>query len=1020
MNSRPRLRYRQPGRCLLLAVCLTLVWLPRPSPSADSSPPPHVLILSSYHLGYAWSDDIIAGIRDAFAEAGQAVEFSCEFLDAKRYAETSLYHDHMANVLALKYRARPVDLILLSDNSAFDFATSHYRKLFPQTPVVFCGINDYTPAMRQKIPHSTGVAEIKEMGATLDAMMHLNPKLGRVAIVCDDTRTGRIDAGLIRQAAVARGLEFEMLSGGSLSLPELLERLRELPPHAAVFFASFWRDRRGTANAVDELLPRLTEAAPVPVYTHADTFVLGGVVGGVVVNAHQQGLLAGNIAVRILRGARPENIPVVSRSNIPVFDHAALERWQIDRRLLPAGAVIINSPPPSLYERYTALVWGVIATFAILLSLLAGLVVNMAFRRRAEEALRSKTAELERYFTSSLDLLGIADTEGRFLRLNPEWEKALGYSISELEGRFFMDFVHPEDIAATRAALARLAHQEAVLNFENRYRHKDGSYRWIEWRSMPQGHLVYAAARDITRRKQNAEALRASEERFRLLAELAPVGIVISDRDEKALYVSPKFVEIFGYGMDEIPSIEAWWSQAYPDEDLRRSVRREWSAAIAEAREKHAEIRPRVYPVTCKDGRVRQIEFRLKATESLNVLVVTDVSERKQAEDERERLLGQLAQSQKMESVGRLAGGVAHDFNNMLGVILGHTELALGQTDPAQPTYASLEEIRRAAQRSADLTRQLLAFARKQMVSPRVLDLNETVEGMLKMLRRLIGEDIVLVWEPGENLGAVKMDPSQIDQILANLCVNARDAIQSGGKITIETRAVALDDAFRAEQTEVAPGAYAMLSVSDDGCGIAAHNQAYLFEPFFTTKEVGRGTGLGLATVYGIVTQNNGFIEVDSAPGEGTTFRIYLPCYAAEEVPTAVGDGAPALSRGHETVLLVEDEPSVLRMAKVMLERNGYTVLTAVTPAEAIRAAREQAGDIHLLMTDVVMPEMNGRDLARELQTLYPNLKCLFMSGYTADVIAHHGVLDEGVCFLQKPFSLRELADKVREALTAS
>ena len=1016
MNSRPLLCYRQPGRSLLPAVFLAIVWLALSSPAAGNSSPPHVLVLSSYHLGYTWSDDIIAGIREAFAEAGQPVEFSYEFLDAKRYVETPAYHDHMADVLDLKYRARPVDLILLSDNSAFNFISAYRRQLFPEAPVVFCGINDYTPDMRGHIPHSTGVAENKEMGATLDVMKRLNPRVERVAIVCDATHTGEINAGLLRGAAVARRLPYTMLSGASLTLEELVVQLRQLPPEAAVVFGSFWRDRAGTAYDAEDILPRIVQAAPVPVYTHIDAFVVSGVLGGVVVHGRQQGHLAGGLAVDILRGASPETLPVVSRSNVPLFDYGALERWHIDRRLLPAEAVVINLPPPSLYERYTVLVWSVIATFATLLTLLAGLAINMAFRRRAEEALRSKTEELERYFTSSLDLLGIADTEGRFLRLNPEWERTLGYSISELEGRFFMEFVHPEDVAATQAALSRLAGQEAVLNFENRYRHKDGSYRWIEWRSRPQGNLIYAAARDITRRKQSAEALRASEERFRLLAELAPVGIVISDREEKTLYVSPKFVEIFGYGRDEMPSVEAWWSQAYPDEDLRRRVRREWSAAIAEARAKRAEIRPLVYPVTCKDGQVRQVEFRLKATETLNVLVFTDVTERKQAEDERERLMGQLAQSQKMESIGRLAGGVAHDFNNMLGVILGHTELALGQTDPAQPIHGSLEEIRRAAERSADLTRQLLAFARKQIVSPRVLDLNETLEGMLKMLRRLIGEDIALVWRPGDNLGAVKMDPSQIDQILANLCVNARDAIQDTGTITIETRAVDVDAAFRAERTEVAPGAYVMLSVSDDGCGIAQDTQAYLFEPFFTTKEVGQGTGLGLATVYGIVTQNSGFIEVDSSPGEGATFRVYLPCHGAEEVSTTGGE-APPPAQGHETILLVEDEPLILKMARVMLERNGYTVLTAVTPGEAIRLARERGGDIHLLMTDVVMPEMNGRDLARELQSLYPELKCLFMSGYTADVIAHHGVLDQGVHFLQKPFSVRELTAKVREAL---
>jgi len=389
---------------------------------------------------------------------------------------------------------------------------------------------------------------------------------------------------------------------------------------------------------------------------------------------------------------------------------------------------------------------------------------------------------------------------------------------------------------------------------------------------------------------------------------------------------------------------------------------------------------------------------------------VLDISERKRTEE-------QLRQSQKMESVGRLAGGVAHDFNNMLGVILGNTEMALHQVDPAQPFFAELQEIRKAAKRSADLTRQLLAFARKQTITPKVLELNDTVVGMLKMMRRLIGEDIELVWLPGKTSLPVKMDPSQIDQILANLCVNARDAIEGVGKVTIATGACACDEAGCVQLFESVPGEYVWMSISDDGCGMAKEIMDNLFEPFFTTKEVGKGTGLGLSTVYGIVKQNNGFIHVDSEPGKGTSLKIYLPRHRGKAAQVQRSSAAESTVRSLETILLVEDEPAILKITTMMLRRLGYTVVATARPGEAIRMAEAHPGPIHLLMTDVVMPEMNGRDLANNLLKLYPSLKRLFMSGYTADVIAYHSIIDEGVHFIQKPFSLQALSVKVRNVL---
>ena len=395
-----------------------------------------------------------------------------------------------------------------------------------------------------------------------------------------------------------------------------------------------------------------------------------------------------------------------------------------------------------------------------------------------------------------------------------------------------------------------------------------------------------------------------------------------------------------------------------------------------------------------------------------------DITDRKRAEEAREHMQTQLNQAQKMESVGRLAGGVAHDFNNMLQAILGHAELALDRLAPEQPLHADLLEIQKAARRSADLTRQLLAFARKQTVMPKVLDLNETVEGMLKMLRRLIGEDIELAWRPGGDVWPVKMDPSQIDQILANLCVNARDAIAGAGKITIETGTATLDATRCAPHAGIVPGEYVRLAVRDTGCGMDKATLANIFEPFYTTKGMGEGTGLGLATVYGAVKQNNGLVSVDSAPGQGTTFQIYLPRHVARSAPVQA-PGAPAepIARGQETVLLVEDEPAILETTRSMLEKLGYRVLATPAPEEAIRLAQAHPGQIHLLMTDVVMPGMNGRDLAKSLASLRPDLKQLFMSGYTANVIAHHGVLDEGMHFIQKPFAMRDLAAKLRETL---
>ena len=514
--------------------------------------------------------------------------------------------------------------------------------------------------------------------------------------------------------------------------------------------------------------------------------------------------------------------------------------------------------------------------------------------------------------------------------------------------------------------------------------------------------------RSIIKHKQAEGALRLA----RFSVENASDAMYLMKADGSIVNVNNAACHMLGYNRSELLQLSV------PDVDANYS-KEVWQQHFPELK-KLSTLKFESMHRT-KDGRLLPVEivanYLLFEDEEYDCAFVRDITARKQTEKEHEKLQTQLAQAQKMESVGRLAGGVAHDFNNMLGVILGHTEMLLERVDLDQTVHEDLTEIKKATMRSADLTRQLLAFARKQVVSPKVLDLNKTVDNMLMMIKRLIGENIELAWFPGKDLSLVNIDPSQIDQMLANLCINARDAIVDVGKITIETGNVIFDENYCSENPGFIPGEFVLLAVSDDGGGMDQKTLDQVFEPFFTTKELGKGTGLGLSTVYGIVKQNNGFINAYSELTQGTAFKIYLPRHIGKNEQILKNGSPEPDMRGHETILLVEDEPAILNMTKIMLERMGYHVLTANSPGEAMRLAEINAGQIHLLMTDVVMPKMNGRDLAKNILALYPNLKCLFMSGYTANVIAHQGVLDEGTYFIQKPFSKKDLAVMVRSAL---
>ena len=603
--------------------------------------------------------------------------------------------------------------------------------------------------------------------------------------------------------------------------------------------------------------------------------------------------------------------------------------------------------------------------------------------------------------------------------ISPAYEHVWGRTCEELYQKpmSWLESVIAEDYPKVKAFFSDgISTEPSEIVFPDfRIKRSDGCIAWISARiffvldDAGRPYRIAGIAEDITLRKQAEESLRESESFLYTLLNAIPLPVFYKNRNERYLGVNRAFESFVGktreqlIGKTTLDVFPQELSEIYHTKDIElfeRGGNQQYETQIMNALGalRHVIISKAVF--TDRQGAIAGM-----------IGTILDITERISLES-------QLRQSQKMESVGRLAGGVAHDFNNKLSVIIGHTDMIIEQTSPDQPFFADLQEILKAARHSADLTRQLLAFARKQTISPRLLDLNETVEGMLRMLRRLIGEDVSLAWLPGRGGCSVRMDPSQIDQILANLCVNARDAIAGVGKITIETHLVTFDEAYCLSHPEFTPGAYVMLSVSDNGCGMDKETRSKLFEPFFTTKEPGKGTGLGLSTVYGIVRQNNGFITVYSEPGHGTAFRIYFPRCAAElEYADNPILEVPTIARGDEIILLVEDETAVLDMVRLMLEGLGYQVLTASTPAEAIRVGQLHECRIDLLITDVIMPGMNGRELTHNLLSICPDVKRLFMSGYTSDIITSHGVLDEGANFIQKPFSLKELADQVRKVL---
>jgi len=634
--------------------------------------------------------------------------------------------------------------------------------------------------------------------------------------------------------------------------------------------------------------------------------------------------------------------------------------------------------------------------------------------KHSERALRASESRYHVLFEENLAGILCTNFAGDVLECNEAFARMLGYSSSAEAGSLKSPqfYYRPSD---RDEMLARLREHKALTQQEICFRRKDGSPVWIlanmnlvESTDLAGAPTIVGTTVDISERKQSKEALRESQQRFAAFMRHLPGVAFMKNRQGQYVFYNEAAQGLFHLDPDDF--LGKTDDEVWPKEYASRFVEHDLEVTLSK------KLAQNVEPIPHKHGVHHWLIYRFPILDENDEVqfiggVGIDITERRQLED-------QLRQSQKMEAVGRLAGGVAHDFNNLLTVISGYGHMILRDLPGEDPLHGCVEEVLKAASRATSLTNQLLAFSRRQVIQPKVLDLNALVANMDRMLRRVIGEHIELETVLSPGLGSVRADAGQLEQVIINLAVNARDAMPEGGKLSIRTGNVEVARSSRLH-ADVRPGSYVRLTVADTGKGMDAEIMVHLFEPFYTSKETGKGTGLGLSTVYGIVKQSGGEVVVESKPGRGATFTIYLPRITEPALTAPLPEVETAVRSGTETILLVEDELGVRQLVCEMLQRLGYQILQASGGAEALRLFEQHQGSIDLLITDVIMPQMSGRELAQRLKVLQPTLKVLYISGYTDDMLAHHGVLESNVFLLQKPFAPDELAKKLREVLDA-
>ncbi len=977
--------------------------------------PKRVLILYSFDDEegiYAGFDRVLRS--ELRSRVPDREELYTEYLDLVRFPTPGHAKD-LVKLLKLKYSEHQPDLVVPVSYAAVKFLLGEGKDLFPGTPIVALfnvrRLDDLKHAMvNGNVGRGiTGVASTDEPARTLELALHLQPDTERVWVVVDASPAEQYWLEELRQDFSPYQHRVAITYLTALPMDDLLKKVADLPPHTVLLSTFFFEDGKGQFFAPEEALDLITHSANAPVYGIYSTYIGHGVMGGHMTNPEKLGMLIGGLAVQVLQGVNASSIPfVVDNSAQDTVDGRQLRRWNISEKQLPAGTAELFREP-SGWERYRRYILAVAAICIFESMLIVNLIISRQKRRRVEKTLLQEKAFSDAVIGAIPGLFFLQDETGKNMRWNKNAEMLVRYAPSEATPL--------RNVAEEYQHVAAQAQQEIFTTGfgegELEMLAKNGQripyyYSGVRVELNGKPYLAIVGV-DMTRPRLAEQALRVSEVELRSLVEHAPYGIGrTSVTEDRFLSANPALVKMLGYRSEaEMQGMR-----------VSRDLYSEADSHGFRAQPSRADFFSGVEFVwKRKDGKpitVRASGRRLSGKEQGDIIeiIVEDVSARRVLEE-------QLRQAQKMEALGQLAGSVAHDFNNLLAVIIGYSELLSTAVSAEGPSRARVEIIKKAGERAASLTAQLLAFSRRQVMQPRVVNLNSLVMETNKMLQRLMGEDVEHRLALDPNLGRTRADPGQMVQVIMNLAVNARDAMPRGGRLTIATASVVFEEGAVVQEIPLPAGRYVMLSVSDTGTGMDSETQAQLFEPFFTTKPVGKGTGLGLATVFGIVKQSGGFIFAESELEKGTTFTVYLPQVeqAAEAAPARTSPMEVA-RQSLETILLVEDEAAFRDLLLGGLQSNGYTVLVGNNGVDALQVAEQHPGPISLLVTDVIMPQMSGPELAKRLKEMRPEIQVLYMSGYTDDKLGDISEPDSELALMQKPFYTSELITKIRELLS--
>ncbi len=973
-----------------------------------------VLILHSYHKA-DWSDSLLTGI-DSVLGRMPAVDLVVEYMDTKRI-KSDAYYTSLDEIYRLKYDNIRFDAILACDDNAYRFALARQNGLFKQAPTVFCGVNRFDPLEIEGSPLVTGVVEKDDFDETLRFATQARPGATTVNVILDYTGTGQSNKSTFLEVLRRHYPQLTARFLINISLTDLADRLAALPADDFVFFISFWQDGSGNPVSPDQLAPILYGSS-VPIFGRSEWMLNKGLTGGKCVSGFHQGQAAAQLVKRILSGENAASIPVnLNSPNHFMFDYLLLKRYGIEPSTLPPGSTLFNKPEPTLSERYRHLIWSVTAVLVLLCALVFFLALNVATRHRTEKALRASEKRFRTLVENAADAIFLSDDRGSIVDANRKAWESLGYTHAELLAR------HVEDVDVnfkpeqTLEWLRTKLQTADLVSIESAQRRKDGSAFPVQLRisllEIEKEPFFLGLAQDITERKAMEAELRESEARYRQLVQHAPAGIFELDLQRlRFLNVNGVMCEYTGYMEDEFLALDPLTLMV---EDSASA----FSRRMESLKSATPTPPPIEYRIKGKNGRVFWVLVNasftfdednrpLKAT-----CVVHDLTALREAQAEKKRLEDKLIQIQKIEALGTLAGGIAHDFNNLLMGIQGNASLMLLDDDRRIDDTERLRSIENYVQRGVDLTSQLLGMARGGKYEIRPTDINALIHDSAAIFSRT-RKEVRFHQNLHKSLSTVACDRGQIDQVLLNIFINAWQAMPAGGELTITTENTILKDAF-VQPHSLPAGRYVKISIADTGSGMDPDTMSKIFDPFFTTKEVGHGTGLGLASAYGIVKNHDGIIDVSSHPGQGSTFNIYLP--AVDMDATAESAADVRLVSGNGKILLIDDETMILDIGCEMLEKLGYEVLTAASGAAALEIFRANRADVDMVVMDMIMPDLGGVELFAKLQEIRPDIRVLLSSGYSINEQAAK-ILARGCRgFIQKPFSLHEFSQKVRKIM---